>query len=62
MIYQIMPTNNDKIIQQKNHNRNIADYANILSYYKHDALTAFNLSAGILITVIMIFRLKNSNV
>lgn len=56
------PTDVHETIQINNHNRNIADYANRLSYYKHDALAAFNLSAGIFITAIMIFRLKNSNV
>ena len=56
------PTDTDKTNQINNHNRNIVDYANTLSYYKQDALAAFNLSAGILITAIMIFRLKNSNI
>jgi hypothetical protein len=57
-----MPTTVDKTNQMNNYNRNTTQYENTQYFYKRAVLDAFNLSAGILITGIMIFRLKNSNV
>jgi hypothetical protein len=57
-----MPTQTDKTNQLNDYNRNIKHIDNTQYFFKRAALDAFNLSAGILITVIMIFRLQKSNV
>jgi|SaaInlV_150m_DNA_3_1039698.scaffolds.fasta_scaffold156171_1 hypothetical protein len=57
-----MPTQTDKTNQTNDHNRNMKHIDNTHFFYKRAALDAFNLSAGILITVIMIFRLQKSNI
>lgn len=56
------PTDIDAKKQAVNHDANMKQLENTEYFYNRSLLTAVNLSAGILITAIMIFRLKNSNV
>ena len=56
------PTDIDAKKQAANHNANLNHLENTRYFYQRSLLNAVNLSAGILIATIMIFRLKKSNV
>ena len=56
------PTDIDAKNQVENHGANMKHLENTEYFYSRSLLAAVNLSAGILITAIMIFRLKNSSV
>jgi hypothetical protein len=56
------PTDVDAKNQANNHGTNMKHLENTEYFYSRSLLAAVNLSAGILITAIMIFRLKNSSV
>jgi hypothetical protein len=56
------PTDIDATNQMNNHGAKMKHLENTEYFYSRSLLAAVNLSAGILITAIMIFRMKNSNV
>jgi len=56
------PTVIDAKTQAVKHDANLNHLENTRYFYQRSLLDAVNLSAGILIAAIMIFRLKNSNV
>lgn len=56
------PTDVDAKNQAVNHGAKMKHLENTEYFYSRSLLAAVNLSAGILITAIMIFRLKNSSV
>jgi hypothetical protein len=58
----MQPTDVDAKKQANNHDANMKKLENTEYFYSRSLLAAVNLSAGILITAIMIFRLKNSSV
>ena len=56
------PTEIDARNQVNKHGANMKQLENAEYFYSRSLLAAVNLSAGILITAIIIFRMKNSNV
>ena len=58
----MQPTDIDAKNQAENHGAKMKHLENTENFYSRSLLAAVNLSAGILITAIMIFRLKNSSV
>ena len=48
--------------QINQHNTNMNHFENTYYFYQRALLEAMNLSVGILVTAIMIFRMKNSNI
>ena len=52
------PTDVDAKKQAMNHGANMKHLENTVYFYNRSLLAAVNLSAGILITALMIFRLK----
>jgi hypothetical protein len=56
------PTDIDARNQVNKHGTNMKQLENAKYFYSRSLLAAVNLSAGILITAIIIFRMKKSNV
>ena len=56
------PTDVDAKNQEVKHGVNMKHLENTEYFYSRSLLAAVNLSAGILITAIIIFRMKKSNV
>lgn len=56
------PTDTDATNQVNKHGANMTHLKNTEYFYSRSLLAAVNLSAGILVTAIIIFRMKNSNV
>lgn len=56
------PTDVDAKKQADNHGANMKQLEHTEYFYSRSLLAAVNLSAGILITAIMIFRMKNASV
>ena len=56
------PTDIDAKKQAVKHDANLNHLENTRYFYQRALLDAVNLSAGILIAAIMIFKLKNSNI